>query len=271
MKFLSIILLSAVAVAAHAQVPVFYEVPTDRVGVTMNIVVMESAQPKQKVLLVVPGSPGSDGRVMLRNAGAGAVDRAVQYFAHYKEMFDSSGIGLVGMGCPTDQWLNSDQCGDDYRSSQQYVDDVTKVIAFIKLRNDVKDFYLFGHSSGGISSRWLSLHMPEHFKGVINSSVMNRSFGGLAKSMAGFDMRAIKIPVLNIAHENDACPSTPYAVVKNYSSGNLITVRGGGESGDRCGKAHRHSFEGRQKAVSKAIINWINKSEIESLIIQEID
>ena len=269
MKFLSFILLGAVLTPSHAQVPMFYGVPTDRVGVTMNIVVMEPALPKLRVLLVVPGSPGSDGRIMLRNTNS--AERAVQYLAPYKDMFESSGIALVGMGCPTDQWLNSEQCGDEYRSSQQYFDDVAKVITFLKLKNGFKDFYLFGHSSGGISSRWLSLRMPEQFKGVINSSVMNRRFGALARSMTGFDMSAIKIPVLNIAHENDACPSTPYALVKNYSNGNLITVRGGGESGDACGKAHHHSFEGRQKAVSKAIINWIVKSEIESFISEEID
>lgn len=269
MKFLSAILLSAVVVSAHAQVPMFYEVPTDRMGVTMNIIVMEPARPNQKVLLVVPGSPGSDGRIMLRNVGA--AERSVQYMGPYKEMFDSSGIALVGMGCPTDQWLNSEQCGDEYRSSQQYFDDVDKVIAFLKLKNGFKEFYLFGHSSGGISSRWLSLRMPEQFKGVINSSVMNRRFGALAKSMTDFDMRAIKIPVLNIAHESDTCGSTPYALVKNYSNGNLITVRGGEGSGDVCGRNHRHSFAGRQKAVSRAIINWINKSEVESLISEEIN
>ena len=269
MKIFIIILLSTFISTSRAQIPVFYEVPTDRVGITMNIIVMESESPKQKVLLVVPGSPGSDGRVMLKNTTP--VDRAVQYFGSYKDMFDSSGIALVGMGCPTDQWLNSKKCGDDYRSSQQYFDDVNKVIAFLKLKNGFKDFYIFGHSSGGISTRWLSLRMPDQFKGVINSSVMNRGFGGLAKSMAAFDMRAIKIPVLNIAHENDTCASTPYNLVKNYSNGNLITVRGGEGSGEVCGRFHRHSFAGRQKAVSKAVIKWINTGEVESFISEEID
>jgi hypothetical protein len=269
MKFFILLLLSAFVTITSAQVPIYYEVPTDRVGVTMNIIVMEPKLPKLKVLLVVPGSPGSDGRVMLKNTTA--EDRAVQYFGQYKEMFESSEIALVGMGCPTDQWLNAEKCGDDYRSSQQYFDDVNKVIDFLKLKNGFKDFYLFGHSSGGISSRWLSLRMPEQFKGVINSSVMNKRFGNLAKSMPNFDMRAIKIPVLNIAHENDTCGSTPYAWAKSYSNQNLITVRGGVGSGELCGRSHLHSFAGRQKAVSKAIIKWINTGEVESLISDEAD
>lgn len=266
--FLGIILSTFISIS-RAQVPVFHEVPTNRVGVTMNIIIMESEPPMQKVLLVVPGSPGSDGRVMLKSTTP--FDRSVQYFGPHKAMFESSGIALVGVGCPTDQWFNKDNCGDDYRSSQQHIDDMNVVVAFLKQRNGFKDFYIFGHSSGGISSRWLSLRMPEQFKGVINSSVMNKSFGGLANSMSNFDMRAIKIPVLNIAHENDTCGSTPYDLVKKYSNGNLITVRGGEGSGEVCGRLHRHSFAGRQKAVSKAIIKWINTGEVESFISEEID
>jgi hypothetical protein len=269
MKIFLVTILSILISTARAQAPIFYEVPTDRVGVTMNIVVMDSGVPKQKVLIVVPGSPGNDGRVMLKNTTP--FDRALQYLGPYKEMFESSGIALVGMGCPTDQWLNTEKCGDDYRSSQQYIEDVNKVITFLKLKNNFKDFYLFGHSSGGISSRWLSLRMPEQFKGVINSSVMNRSFGGLAKSMTNFDMRAIKIPVLNIAHEHDTCGSTPYGLVKNYSNENLITITGGEGSGEVCGRSHRHSFAGRQKAVSSAIIRWINTGEVQTFISDEID
>jgi|APGre2960657444_1045066.scaffolds.fasta_scaffold66208_2 hypothetical protein len=269
MKIFISLLLCIFISTARAKTPIFYEVPTDRVGVTMNIFVMDSGVPKQKILIVVPGSPGSDGRVMLKNTTA--FDRAVQYFGPYKEMFASSGIALVAMGCPTDQWLNAENCGDDYRSSQQYIEDVNKVISFLKLKHSFKDLYLFGHSSGGISSRWLSLRIPEQFKGVINSSVMNRSFGGLAKSMTNFDMRAIKIPVLNIAHEHDTCGSTPYDLVKNYSNKNLITVTGGEGSGEVCGRSHRHSFAGRQKAVSYAIIRWINTGEVQTFITNEVD
>jgi dipeptidyl aminopeptidase/acylaminoacyl peptidase len=252
-----------VACSAWAQVPTFYEVPTGREGVTMNILVLNPEIPVVKALIVVPGTPGSEGRIMIK--GAGAARFVFQYTAAYANLFKDAGIALVAMGCPTDQW-NYAQCDDSYRSSKQYVDDTTKALEHLRSKHGFKDFYLFGHSSGGISSRWLSLNMPDQFKGVINSSIMNGTAGTLARSTLNFDMSAIKIPVLNIAHEDDQCRSTPYYIVKKYSKDNLITVRGGGQSGDVCGGTNRHSFEGRQKGVSQAIIKWINTGEVQKFV-----
>lgn len=257
--------LAVFASFGFAQTPVFFAVPTDRSDVTMNVVVMDPEAPIDKVLLVVPGTPGSEGRIMLRGKLAASYG-ALQYFYPHTTMFKDAGIALVAMGCPTDQWANFGQCYDDYRSSQQYAGDVKKVIEFLREKYTVKDFYLFGHSSGGISSRWLSLNMPDQFKGVINSSIMNSAAGGLARSTIGFDMKAIKIPVLNIAHQDDLCPSTPYVTVKNYSKDNLVTVRGGGQTGHVCGGTNRHSFEGRQKGVSKAIVKWITTGEVQKYV-----
>jgi poly(3-hydroxybutyrate) depolymerase len=248
---------------AKAQVPIFYEVPTGREGVTMNIVFLNPEVPVEKVLVVVPGTPGSEGRIMIK--GVGAARFVFQYTAAYANLFKDAGIALVAMGCPTDQWSYA-QCDDSYRSSKQYVEDTSKVLELLRSKHGIKDFYLFGHSSGGISSRWLSLNMPDQFKGVVNSSIMNGTAGTLARSTLGFDMSAIKIPVLNIAHEDDQCRSTPYSIVKRYSKDNLVTVRGGGQSGDVCSGTNRHSFEGRQKGVSQAIIKWINTGEVQKFV-----
>jgi Serine aminopeptidase, S33 len=263
-KFLATMGALLLACVSGAQVPVFYEVPTDRAGVTMNIVLMNPEVPLDKALVIVPGTPGSEGRIMIR--GVGASRFVLQYTAPYASMFKDAGIALVAMGCPTDQWASFGQCDDSYRSSQQYVEDTTKVLALLRSQHGFKDFYLFGHSSGGISSRWLSLHMPDQFKGVINSSIMNGTAGPLARSTLNFDMNAIKIPVLNIAHEDDQCKSTPYFIVKRYSKDNLVTVRGGSQTGDVCGGTNRHSFEGRQRGVSQAIIKWINTGEVQKYV-----
>jgi Serine aminopeptidase, S33 len=250
--------------SAWSQVATFYEVPTERAGVTMNILFLNPETPVTKALIVVPGTPGSEGRIMIK--GVGAARFVFQYTAAYASMFKEAGIALVAMGCPTDQWERFNQCDDTYRSSKQYVEDTSKVLELLRSKHGLKEFYLFGHSSGGISSRWLSLNMPDQFKGVINSSIMNGTAGTLARSTLNFDMTSIKIPVLNIAHEDDQCRSTPYSIVKRYSKDNLVTVRGGGQSGDVCGGTNRHSFEGRQKGVSQAIIKWINTSEVQKFV-----
>lgn len=251
---------------AQSLKPAFYAVPTDRTGITMNIAMLEPGVPVEKVLLVVPGTPGSEGRIMIDGAWAATSNRYMQYLHPYVDLFKQAGIALVAMGCPTDQWEREGQCDDDYRSSKQYVDDVSKVIQFLRTQYAFKDFYIFGHSSGGISSRWLSLKMPDQLKGAVNSSAMSGTAGTLARSMWNFDMAAIKIPVLNIAHEQDECRSTPYAAVKRYSRNNLVTVRGGGQTGFVCGGANHHSFEDRQRGVSRAIINWMTTGQVQTYV-----
>ncbi len=261
-----------VLAAGPAQAParanlrsLFHAVPTDRAGVTMNIALLEPSQPARKVLLVVAGTDGSEGRIMIQGAMAATSGR-LQYLAPHADLFDQAGIALVAMGCPTDQWARFGQCDDDYRSSQQHVDDVSKVMDFLHAQYGWQDFYVFGHSSSGISSRWLSLKMPTQLKGAVNSSAMNGTAGNLARSMVRFDMSAITIPVLNIAHEDDQCPSTPYHTVKRYAKDKLVTVRGGGQSGHMCGGANRHSFEGRQRGVSRAIVQWMSTGTVQAVV-----
>lgn len=244
---------------------VFHAVPTDRAGVTMNIALLEPSQPARKVLLVVAGTDGSEGRIMIQGPIA-AISGRLQYLAPHADLFDQAGIVLVATGCPTDQWARYGQCDDDYRSSQQYADDISRVMDFLRAQYGWQDFYVFGHSSGGISSRWLSLKLPTQLKGAVNSSVMNGTAGNLARSMLRFDISALTIPVLNIAHEDDACPSTPYYTVKRYAKDNLVTVRGGGQSGPVCGGANHHSFEGRQRGVSRAIVRWMTTGAVQALV-----
>lgn len=247
------------------QKPAFHAVPTSRPGVTMNIAWLVPGKTVSKVLLVVSGTDGGEGRIMIQGAVAATTGR-LQYLAPHADLFDQAGIALVAMGCPTDQWSRFDQCDDDYRSSPQYVDDVSRVMDFLKEQYGWNDFYVFGHSSGGISSRWLALKMPGKLKGAVNSSVMNGKAGNLARSMLSFDMGAIQIPVLNIAHEQDECPSTPYYIVKRYARDNLVTVRGGTQSGPVCGGANRHSFEGRQRGVSGAIVQWMTTGKVQPYV-----
>lgn len=245
--------------------PAFYAVPTDRSDVTMNIALLEPSQPVKRALLVVPGTDGSEGRIAIRNA-MDVFNGKLQYLAANADVFDQAGIALVSIGCPTDQLARFAQCDDDYRSSRQYAGDVSRVMALLRSQYGFEDFWIFGHSSGGISSRWLAVNMPDQLRGAIHSSAMNRKAGNLARTMLSFDMGSIRIPMLHIAHEQDECPSTLYAPVKQYSKDNLVTVRGGGQSGHVCGGSNRHSFEGRQRGVSRAIVQWITTGKVQDLV-----
>lgn len=243
----------------------FYAVPTGRSNVTMNAVALNNdAQPKV-ALLIISGTDGADGRIHIKGLLAPKFG-AMQYLFENADLFLKEGIALVATGCPTDQVNRFGDCTDDYRKSSEYANDFKRIIEVLKDKHEYEKIYIFGHSSGGISTRWLSVNMPTEFAGVINSSIMNGTAMNLASSTLGFDMTRIKAPVLNIAHEDDQCPSTPYFIVKNYSQNNLVTVKGGGTSGFVCGGANHHSFEGRQRGVSKAIVKWITTGQVQSVV-----
>lgn len=242
----------------------FHTVPTDRDGVQMPILGIQPKPESKTALLIVAGTDGAEGRIKIGIAASPV--RVMQYLYANVDLFENAGITLVATGCPTDEWTSYGMCMDNYRKSDTYAQDFSKVIQFLKDKYQFEKFYVFGHSSGGISTRWLSVKIPDQLTGIINSSIMNGTAGSLASSTVGFDMSRIKIPVLNIAHEADQCPSTPYFIVKNYSKGNLVTVKGGGTSGAVCGGANRHSFEGRQRGVSKAIVKWITTGEVQAVV-----
>jgi triacylglycerol esterase/lipase EstA (alpha/beta hydrolase family) len=87
----------------------------------------------------------------------GDKDRNLLPFMKFNQrIFAEEGLALVVMDCPTDHWT---QCNDDYRLSQQHADDVRSVMA--KLRQDygLTKIYIFGHSMGSESSRWLAKNL----------------------------------------------------------------------------------------------------------------
>lgn len=243
----------------------FFKIPLARNNVYMNIVVLTEHKVKnKKVILTIKGG---DANVDIKGLLSPNFD-GMQYLYNNQDLFLNANISLVATGCPTDKLQSYNDCADDYRKSKQYADDFKAVIDFLKTKYEFEKFYVFGHSSGGISSRWLPLHLEHELAGVINSSVMNLSRGtdNLSYSTVGFDMNKIKIPVLNISHRDDACLTTPYQIVKNYSKNNLVTVLGGGTSGPLCEGTNHHSFEGRQRGVSRAIAKWVATGEVQEIV-----
>ena len=243
----------------------FYKIPLARPNVFMNVVVLTEHEAKnKKVILVVKGGDANVDIKGLFTANRGGM----VYLYKNEDLFLNSNISLVDTGCPTDKLLSYNNCADHYRKSAQYTNDFKSIIDFLKDKYQFQKFFIFGHSSGGISSKWLSVHLEDELSGAINSSAMTSSRGSdnLAHSVVGFDMDKIKIPVLNISHKDDKCLTTPYHTVKSYSKNNLVTVLGGGSSGPLCEDTNHHSFEGRQRGVARAIAKWVSTGEVQSIV-----
>jgi len=270
----------AVAVAlfcislAHAQTDVLIEIDRGRTEgiftkspVFQRAILAKPAKPTDTALLYLRGYPG-----IARIQSVADKQANLQPFMRMnQQIFAEEGIALVIMDCPTDQWgapgPRPTGCFDSYRSSKEHADDVRSVIARLRDEHGFSKIFVMGHSLGTISSRWLAKNLGSEINGSIHSASMNGlNRQGLANSLSGFSYDSIAAPVLHVHNENDACPYTPYSIVKEYAGENLLTVRGGVPEGDPCGGTHLHSFQGREELVVRAIISWIKTKKVDRLI-----
>ncbi len=259
---------------AYAQTDVLIEV--DR-GRTEGV--FSSKPVFQRAILTKPDIPSDTALLMFRGAPGYARIESVKdkfrgntpnFISPHIRLFMQAGIALVIMDCPTDQWgepgFYPTNCLDNYRYSAQHADDVRSIMAKLRQDHGYSKLYLIGHSAGSVSSRWLAKRLGNEIAGSIHSASINadRRPGTPWSSVMGFPYRDITAPVLHLHHENDGCSYTQHRVTKNYAGDRLITVRGGNPTGDPCA-LHYHSYQGREEAVSTAIINWIKTGKVESI------
>jgi poly(3-hydroxybutyrate) depolymerase len=259
---------------AHAQTDVLIEIDRGRTEgvftkspVFQRAILAKPAKPADTALLYFRGYPG-----IARIQSVADKQGNLQPFMRMNQrLFAEEGIALVVMDCPTDQWgaagPNLTSCLDNYRSSKEHADDVRSVIARLRDEHGLSKIFVMGHSIGTISSRWLAKNLGNEINGSIHSSSMNGiNRLGYANSLSGFSYGSIAAPTLHVHNENDACPHTPYSVVKDYAGENLMTVRGGVPKGDPCGGGHLHSHQGREELVVRSIVSWMKTGKVDRLI-----
>ena len=260
---------------AHAQTDVLIEIDTGRTEgfftkapVFQRAILAKPAKPTDTALLFFRGYPG----IARVQSVADKQRNLLPFMRMNQRVFQEEGLALVIMDCPTDQWgapgPYPTACLDSYRSSKEHADDVRSVLARLRDEHGYSKIYMLGHSLGTISSRWLAKNLGNEIAGSIHSASINApNRGGHGSSFfSSFPYDTIAAPILHVHNENDACPSTPYSIVKEYAGENLVTVRGGVPEGDPCGGAHLHSYRGREALVVGAVISWIKTRKVNRLI-----
>ena len=240
----------------------------DGASVLIRAVVVGPAQPAKTALLYFRGVPG----YALIRAIEDKNRNMIPLVRLNLPLLHANGIALVIMDCPTDQWGEAGspvatKCLDDYRASKQHADDVRGIMSKLTNMHGFKDIYLFGHSMGTLSSRWLAVNLGNEVTGSIHSAATNvPNRKGDYASAARIPYNEIKAPALHIHNEADACRGTPYDIVKKYAGSQLITVRGGVSEGNPCGGGHLHSYQGMEPVVGKAIVDWIKDRKIMAIV-----
>ena len=152
-----------------------------------------------------------------------------------------------------------------YRNDKEHVKEIQSLINHIATTNS-GPIWLVGTSMGTISATTAALQLANsQVKGlVLTASVTNHAPGNLASQR----LEDIKLPVLMIHHDADACfaciPSEAknlFVNFKNSQRKDFLMVKGGGPvSGDACQNLHWHGFIGVERQVTSYIVDWIKSN-----------
>ena len=273
---LSIVIGAFVFPLAHAKEVVSVELArkSGDKPITISALIQMAPQPNGTALFIFPGWPGIP-RIEVKNG-----EPAYLYLQAHVELMrptlEAAGISTVTVDCPTDQWgfrgPSPSACDDNYRSSIQHAEDVRALIQQIKKQKGINKVVIMGHSYGAISSHWLSANLtPDDIHSAIHSASQTIAGGGsftqYASSMFKFKHSEAKVPFVYLHHKDDLCRFTPYNyAVKHAKPGQLITVIGGNRLSEPCGKASFHGYSERTAGLSEALVAYLNRGEVVSVV-----
>lgn len=226
---------------------------TTRGDVTQQyLLIKQTEQPKAVVVLFTGGDEalkfeGTFPNIRWSPAGVSYVVRARGYFR------DPETVVTI-VDAASDRW----NIGQDhaFRSSNDHVTDVGRVVRDLKTRFPQARMYFVGTSSGTVSASRLGRAYKSDLSGVVlTSSILN---GRMSLGSSDFD--SYPTPLLIVHHEQDPCQWTPFGAVVPYRDKyDFITVSGGESAKDNgCGPMGPHGFLGREKEVTEEIKNWIH-------------
>jgi hypothetical protein len=205
-------------------------------------------------LILIPGG----------NAGTGAVSNGVpssrNFLVRSRNYFTSQGFNtfVIFRSKSTDANIMA----TTYRNTDEHANELKSLINHIGTLNK-NPIWIIGTSMGTISTTTAALKISNpQIKGlVLTASVTNKAPGNLSDQA----LDGIKLPVLMIHHESDACfacvPMEAMRLFDKFTNAprkEFYMVKGGGPvSGDPCQNQHWHGFIGIEEAVTSQIASWI--------------
>ena len=253
MKFKNLILLALVLLLSLAASAAEQIIRLDtRDGVKVPVYYMKRDGATATVILLPGGAGGFGTPADGKPTGNNFLVRTRDYFA-------DAGLNVAVMS------RASDKTDLDYpdRISPEHMLDIQKLVAYLKADAGLP-VWLVGTSRGTVSATAAAIAFgnAELAGIVLTSSVVEHKKVGAVPTQ---DLAAIKIPVLVVHHENDACRlCKPYEVpsiikgLKNAPFKKLVMVSGGSNpTGDPCESFHYHGYIGMEQEAVGIITNWI--------------
>ena len=230
-------------------------IPT-RPGVTQSFFVAGMGEVKpQAVALVYSGGHGA---IQLRMEGGQPKFSPGNFLIRSRREFIRNAVLPVLVDVPSDERTG---VPDGYRRSDKQVADARAVLAEVRKRIPDLPIFIVTTSRSTLSGAYLGRALgADEVAGVVLSSSMAVPGHGW-ESLAGFDFKSVKAPLLFVHHRGDGCQATPYYALARMAEGfTLISVKGGKppESGP-CDPFAPHGYFGKEAETVDAIAAWMLK------------
>jgi predicted alpha/beta-hydrolase family hydrolase len=224
-----------------------------RSGVTVSYWYMPRTNASATLLLM----PGGAGGIGMRNGRP----QSGNFLVRSRDLFAAEGFNVAIVGRPSDV-ADMDTA---FRAGAAHMEDMRRVLADLRARADVP-LWLVGTSRGTVSATAAAIAIgPPQVAGIVlTSSVTAFKVPGAVPTQR---LSEVRVPVLVLHHEKDACPTCAPHEVSWIVSGltqapvkKLIWASGGeGARGDPCEPFHWHGYIGMEAQAVSWITSWVRQ------------
>jgi pimeloyl-ACP methyl ester carboxylesterase len=249
MRILLIGLLLAVFTPAFAAENKLVKLDT-RPGVSVSFYYMKRDGAPATVVLL----PGNIGDIGLKDD----VPTSDNFLVRTRDLFAAKGFNVAVVNRPSDKELDY-----EYRISPEHIQDLRQVVGYVK-KDSGLPVWLVGTSRGTVSAAAAAIAFDN---GELAGLVLTSSVTSLKRigAVPAQKLETIRIPVLVMHHQKDACAVTVprdapriMSRLKNAPVKKLIMVDGGANAaGDPCENQHWHGYVGMEKEAVDIIADWI--------------
>jgi len=221
-----------------------------RPGAAFEIDVFDADNATAAILLL----EGGEGK--FRPGGNGFVS------GQYKT-FVEQGFTVGGLQAPADQLRKGKGLHPKFRETPAHASDIAAAVKMLQQYTG-KPVWVLGVSRGTMSLANFVSRYPDTAAGAVFMSSTTRTPPGF-KSVTDYDLSGVGVPVLAVAHEDDACRGTPpegareIAAAASASRNAKAIYFSGGNSPGRspCKPRTPHVFYGIENDVVKAVASFI--------------
>lgn len=227
-----------------------------RPGVSQRLLVLSPPTPKAAVVLMA----GGHGGLQIFPNGSMKWGEG-NFLVRTRQLFADRGLLVAVVDAPSDR--QSAPFLQGFRQKPEHAEDIRAVIGWLRQTAHVP-VWLVGTSRGTQSAAYLASELsgPEGPDGVVLSSTIlsdNKS-----RPVLAMPLEKIRIPVLVVHHEQDACPLCAFAEIPALMSklagapkSQLLSFSGGENRGDPCEAFAYHGFNGLEREVVGQTASWI--------------